>query len=235
MNRVAWSNVLFDEADEKLIFVDQELTTLPDAVVNLYHSRVRKMDLSFNQLTSLDGVEFFSRLDELILDNNQLGDNIRIPKTKSITTLSLNNNKITNLNILLIKLSTFLPNIAYLSLLGNPACPNEFFATKSDYQNYRYFVVSALPNLKFLDSSKVSSFERQNADELSTIEENPFLKFFDPKNIFKNFTKSRNVLYSPLPDSFRAAGEHRGVYKKCRCEYVGDQSEGNRFISNKDL
>lgn len=52
------------------------------------------MDLSFNQLTSLDGLEFFSRLDELILDNNQLGDNIRIPKTKTITTLSLNNNKV---------------------------------------------------------------------------------------------------------------------------------------------
>lgn len=74
--------------------MDQDITTLPDAVVNLYHSRVRKMDLSFNQLTSLDGLEFFSRLDELILDNNQLGDNIRIPKTKTITTLSLNNNKV---------------------------------------------------------------------------------------------------------------------------------------------
>lgn len=78
----------------QLIFVEQGITALPDAVVNLYHSRVRKMDLSFNQLSSLDGLEFFSRLDELILDNNQLGDNIRIPKTKSITTLSLNNNKV---------------------------------------------------------------------------------------------------------------------------------------------
>lgn len=76
--------------------------------------------------------------------------------------------------------------------------------------NYRYFVISALPNLKFLDSSKVSPFERQNADELSTVEENSFLKFFDSKNIFKKFTKPKNVLYSPLPDSFRAAGEHKG-------------------------
>lgn len=74
----------------------------------------------------------------------------------------------------------------------------------------RYFVISALPSLKFLDSSKVSLFERQNADELSVVEENQFLKFFDPKNIFKNFAKAKNVLYSPLPDSFRAAGEHRG-------------------------
>lgn len=96
--------------------MDQEISVLPDAIVNLYHSRVRKMDLSFNQLTSLgkriyyhyhhndhhqpllssslDGLEFFSRLEELVLDNNQLGDNIRIPKTKSITTLSLNNNKV---------------------------------------------------------------------------------------------------------------------------------------------
>ncbi len=78
----------------QLIFVDQDISVLPAAIVNLYHSRVRKMDLSFNQLTSMDGLEFFSRLDELILDNNQLGDNIRIPKTKSITTLSLNNNKV---------------------------------------------------------------------------------------------------------------------------------------------
>lgn len=27
----------------------------------------------------------------------------------------------------------------------------------------------------------------------------------------------------------------KGVYKKCRYKYIGDQSEGNRFISNKDL
>lgn len=74
--------------------MDQEINVLPDAIVNLYHSRVRKMDLSFNQLASLDGLEFFSRLEELILDNNQLGDNIRIPKTRTITTLSLNNNKV---------------------------------------------------------------------------------------------------------------------------------------------
>lgn len=77
-----------------MIFVDQEITVLPDAIVNLYHSRVRKVDLSFNSMNSLDGLEFFSRLEELILDNNQLGDNIRIPKTQSITTLSLNNNKV---------------------------------------------------------------------------------------------------------------------------------------------
>lgn len=74
--------------------MDQEITAIPDAIVNLYHSRVRKMDVSFNQLTSLGGLEFFTRLDELILDNNQLGDNIRIPKTQSIRTLSLNNNKV---------------------------------------------------------------------------------------------------------------------------------------------
>ncbi|KAJ6637864.1 Leucine-rich melanocyte differentiation-associated protein, partial [Pseudolycoriella hygida] len=209
MNRVTWNDVVFVENDEKLIFVDQDITALPDAIVNLYHSRARKMDLSFNQLTSLDGLEFFSRLDELILDNNQLGDNIRIPKTRSITTLSLNNNKITNLNILLIKLSTFLPNLEYLSLLENPVCPNELLTSKAEHENYRYFVISALPNLKFLDSSKVSDFERQNADDLSTVEESPFLKYFDPKNIFKNFIKSKNVLYSPLPDSYRAAGEHR--------------------------
>lgn len=78
---------------------------MPDAIVNLYHSRVRKVDLSFNQLTSLDGLEFFSRLEELILDNNQLGDNIRIPKTQSITTLSLNNNKVIRVCIFYININ----------------------------------------------------------------------------------------------------------------------------------
>lgn len=53
-----------------------------------------------------------------------------------------------------------LPNVKYLSLLGNPCCP-----TSSDisYQRYRYFVIYRLPSVKFLDSQLVTEDEREEA------------------------------------------------------------------------
>jgi hypothetical protein len=38
-----------------------------------------------------------------------------------------------------------------------------------------------------------------------------------------------------LPDSIRRIGDHRGAYGKCSYKYVGNQSEGNRYILNNDL
>lgn len=54
--------------------------------------------------------------------------------------------QITNLNILLLRLSANMPNIEYLSLLGNPACPDQLSAAgpettnnpQDDYQHYRF-------------------------------------------------------------------------------------------------
>lgn len=50
------------------------------------------MDLSYNKISSLDGLEHYKFLETLILDSNLIGDSIEIPVCPSLTTLSLNKN-----------------------------------------------------------------------------------------------------------------------------------------------
>lgn len=65
------------------------------AVINLYHDKVIHIDLSYNRLQSLDGLDLFSDLEELVLDNNSITDDIMFPRqTAQLRLLSLNNNKV---------------------------------------------------------------------------------------------------------------------------------------------
>ncbi|KAJ7324406.1 hypothetical protein JRQ81_017426 [Phrynocephalus forsythii] len=117
-------------------------------------------------MRSLEGLETFSSLEELILDNNLLGNDLRLPRLPHLHTLMLNKNQITELESLLDHLVEVAPSLEYLSLLGNSACPNELVCKdkdEGDYQRYRYFVLHKLTKLKFLDSRKVSQNEREEA------------------------------------------------------------------------
>lgn len=79
----------------KLLFCDQSFPAIPEAIINLYHNRVKHFDLSYNELQSLTGIGLFTGVEQLILDNNQFTDLISFPKTlKSLRLLSINNNKV---------------------------------------------------------------------------------------------------------------------------------------------
>ena len=54
----------------------------------------KKLDLSFNSLKLLDGLESFVYIEELILDNNQLDENVEFPFNQNLNTLSINKNKV---------------------------------------------------------------------------------------------------------------------------------------------
>eukprot|EP00073_Rattus_norvegicus_P040304 XP_008768694.1 PREDICTED: leucine-rich repeat-containing protein C10orf11 homolog isoform X2 [Rattus norvegicus] len=115
---------------------------------------------------SLEGLSAFRSLEELILDNNLLGDDLVLPGLPHLHTLTLNKNRITNLEYLLDHLAEVTPALEYLSLLGNVACPNELVSLEKDeedYKRYRCFVLHKLPNLKFLDAQKVTRQEREEA------------------------------------------------------------------------
>ncbi|KAK2550682.1 Leucine-rich melanocyte differentiation-associated protein [Acropora cervicornis] len=43
---------------------------------------------------TLNGIHLFEDLEELILDNNQLGDDVEIPLLQHLHTLTLNKNRI---------------------------------------------------------------------------------------------------------------------------------------------
>uniref|UniRef100_A0A8C3E1V0 Leucine rich melanocyte differentiation associated n=1 Tax=Corvus moneduloides TaxID=1196302 RepID=A0A8C3E1V0_CORMO len=217
---------------------------------------------------SLEGLKTFSYLEELILDNNLLGNDLLLPRLPHLHTLTLNKNQITELDSLLDHLAEVVPSLQYLSLLGNIACPNELVCKEKDeddYQRYRYFVLHKLTNLKFLDTRKVTTREREEA-----LIRGAFMKVVKPKdakdwshlislaldNVFEllkmrsdfNYSNKRfsqassaaapaspEMHYTPLPSGSRDLTNHRGVLGKCRYIYYGKHSEGNRFIQDDQL
>ncbi|CAG9818080.1 unnamed protein product [Phaedon cochleariae] len=220
----------------KLCYSGQKCQKIPEALIKLYGSKTQSLDLSYNDLASLKGLEGFFELKELILDNNQLTDSLVLPYMPQLHTISLNKNKIQDIETLLLKINQNLPNITYLSLLGNKACPNELSGAENDeedYQRYRYYVLYHLPNLKFLDSNKVRESEKTEAKRRGKL-----MNIIRPKaaNVNEAVLNDSNAnIFTPLPKSIRGPEDHKGAYGRCRYRYSGKHSEGNRFISNNDL
>lgn len=74
--------------------VNQNLWQIPSPLTIQYASRVRKLDLSYNCLQTLAGIEYFNCLEELVLDNNLLNDSIRFFYNPFMKCLSINKNKV---------------------------------------------------------------------------------------------------------------------------------------------
>ncbi|KFO90925.1 Leucine-rich repeat-containing protein C10orf11, partial [Buceros rhinoceros silvestris] len=139
--------------------------------------------VAFVVCRSLEGLKTFSYLEELILDNNLLGNDLLLPRLPHLHTLMLNKNQISfqrnTCKMLLDHLADVVPSLQYLSLLGNMACPNELVCKENDeddYQRYRYFVLHKLSHLKFLDTRKVTRREREEA-----LVRGAFMKVVKPK------------------------------------------------------
>uniref|UniRef100_A0A3B4FYB0 Leucine rich melanocyte differentiation associated n=1 Tax=Pundamilia nyererei TaxID=303518 RepID=A0A3B4FYB0_9CICH len=185
-------------------------------------------------LKSLAGLKMFTELEELIVDNNLLGNDLQLPRLPNLHTLTLNKNHISfqgRCSALLEHLADVTPSLEYLSLLGNEACPNQLVSPdkdEDDYQRYRYFVLYKLPQLKFLDTRKVTKREGMEAQERGA-----FMKVVKPKPEAVSY--SHPLPYSPLPRGSRDPMTHKGVFAKCRYIYYGKHSEGNRFIRNDQL
>ncbi|KAK1166481.1 leucine-rich melanocyte differentiation-associated protein-like, partial [Acipenser oxyrinchus oxyrinchus] len=199
---------------------------------------------------SLEGLKAFSCLEELIVDNNLLGNDLLLPRLPHLHTLTLNKNQIsfrkmlkclffiyiTDIESLLDHVAEVAPSLEYLSLLGNEACPNELVSLdkdEDDYQRYRYFVLYKLTNLKFLDARKVSKREHEEAKARGA-----FMKVVKPKTDTESRdlrSDSPGMPYTPLPSGSRDSKSHKGVFAKCRYVYYGKNSEGNRFIRDEQL
>lgn len=86
-------------------------------------------------------MEHFKKLEELVLDNNELTDEtFNLPYLPNLHTLTFNKNHIEDTDTLLSMLTRNCPHLQYLSLLGNRACPNELLQSghdEDDYQKYR--------------------------------------------------------------------------------------------------
>nr|XP_020136101.1 leucine-rich repeat-containing protein C10orf11 homolog isoform X4 [Microcebus murinus] len=177
-------------------YIGQDCREIPEHLGRNCGHFAKRLDLSFNllrfvavfqrmkmnanvNLRSLEGLSAFGSLEELILDNNLLGDDLVLPRLPGLHTLTLNKNQITDLECLLDHLAEVTPALEYLSLLGNVACPNELVSLEKDeedYKRYRCFVLHKLPNLKFLDARKVTRQEREEA-----LVRGAFMKVVKPK------------------------------------------------------
>lgn len=226
--------------DGQLTCIAQNWSSIPRDLVERYGPTTKRLDLSFNVLRDLSGLENFTALEELVVDNNELGDDFRFPALQTLHTVMLNKNCITNIDGLLENVCQKLPALRFLSLLGNLACPNELSSSEKDeddYRRYRLYVLYKLPNLKFLDSRSVTQKEKSEAARTGQ-----FMRVvrMDETTTDQGRARSRSSEvsgeeYTPLPPTLASAGDHKGTFGVCRYVYYGRHSEGNRFIRNRDL
>jgi hypothetical protein len=82
----------------QLSYVGQDCWKIPPVLVQMYGTQVWFLDLSFNCLITLQGVEMFPHLEELVLDNNKLSDSVLVPDLPNLQILSLNKNNVSHVN-----------------------------------------------------------------------------------------------------------------------------------------
>ncbi|PAA86001.1 hypothetical protein BOX15_Mlig023296g1, partial [Macrostomum lignano] len=237
-------------------FCWQDLSQLPpdaDAAVTI-------LDISHNHFRSLDSLAPLKQLKVLIADDNELDSQLRLPDLPHLETLSLNKNKISDLEQLCSELGRRAPRLEFLSLMGNPAAPDAIFqhisrladaaaaaddaddfvdsATpdfdEDDFARYRLLVAHLLPSLRYLDSSLVTDRERLEARQRGRYLLKVRLAESDGPAGGEDGARQP---YSPLPSLAAAQPDSvdKAAFGKSRYIYYGKHSEGNRFIRNNDL
>ncbi|XP_064924634.1 leucine-rich melanocyte differentiation-associated protein isoform X6 [Columba livia] len=225
-------------------YISQDCEEIPEFLGRKYGRVAKRLDLSFNLLRvflshhgapswatvgdypcgaaqksprSLEGLKTFSYLEELILDNNLLGNDLRLPRLPHLHTLTLNKNQISELESLLDHLAEVVPSLQYLSLLGNVACPNELVCKEKDEDDYqRYRLLVMLPPL--LQRCIIHLCLRD--PETLPITEHPIFWLILPEWTL---------------DGLEWCHDASGILGKCRYIYYGKHSEGNRFIRDDQL
>ncbi|XP_076365645.1 leucine-rich melanocyte differentiation-associated protein-like isoform X1 [Tachypleus tridentatus] len=224
--------------DGQLSYIGQDCYKIPPILGTTYGPLVRRLDVSFNALRCLETLDQFTALEELVLDNNDLEDDVSFCQNPNLQTLSVNKNKFKDLDKLLIQLARCYPNLSYLSLLGNPACPDQLTSSdkdEEDYQRYRYYVIHKLPKLKFLDSTRVRNREIQEAQRIGFLMKVARPEILDWCEEAVENHKGENSGFSPLPKNTPLENSRTCAYGKIRHRYSGKNSEGNRFIRNNEL
>jgi len=211
------------------------LTQLTEDFVTKFGSTCKRLDLTDNEIKSGAYFDRLTALEVLVLDKNNIETLDGWPVMKNVTTLWLNNNKISDNTAMMDFLSKTFPNLAYLSMMKNPACPNMYFSDgeAEAYQRYRYYIIHRLKKLKFLDATPIDANERKEAEKRGA-----FSTVAKPKNVPKVAEQPTTTPTTPEPKK-REVKEHTPktstFLAKGRARYDGANSEGNRFIGNDEL
>jgi len=217
---------------EHLSVIGQNLKSIPAFLGEKYGS-TKQLDLSYNIINKVENIDLFPKLNSLVLDNNNLGSAQQFPSIPTLQTLWVNNNEIADLKVFLDSVAKSFPNLSYLSMLKNPACPNYFTGKDfDDYQRYRYYVLYRLNKLKFLDSSPVTEEERKESLRVG-----PYMIIQKPQEtqVKKPQTNTDAEIFPELPNDLKQEGKGSARFGMSTYVYYGKHSEGNRFIVNEDL
>ncbi|EAL73563.1 hypothetical protein ACTFIW_003459 [Dictyostelium discoideum] len=219
--------------EDTIALPGQDYDVVPIDVLSK-NTSIKTLDLSYNNIKKVESLESFKQLTSLVLDNNRIGSNNTFPNLPNLKTLSLNNNDISDLKEFIDSIKNKFPNLTFLSLLKNPACPNYYFTGLdfNDYQKYRYYILYHLKNLKFLDSTPVTLEEIKEAERqgIYSIPAKP-----TQQDIIPDEADEDEPVYKSLSSELAQEGKGKASFGVSTYVYYGRQSEGNRFIMNDDL
>jgi len=224
-------NSVEEPTNGELSLYGKGLKSLPNELTQKHGSSLTKLDLTGNEISSGKGFEGLTKLHTLILDKNSIKSLSDFPIMKSVETLWLNNNEISQLKPLMDVLEKNFPNLNYLSMLKNPACPNMYFSDgeAEAYQRYRYYVIFRLRSLRLLDALPVDANEQKEAQRVG--------KFM---TIAKPVDEGNDKVEEDQPQAYKISSFNKppkvgSFLGRGKPRYDGSNSEGNRFISNDEL
>ncbi|KAK3788575.1 hypothetical protein RRG08_031231 [Elysia crispata] len=177
--------------DGRLSLAYSDLSEIPDSVVSECGQSLLELDLSHNKIFDLRFLGDLPFIKSLILDDNHLTSQVKIPFCPELHTLWINDNRIQNLANLLSTVARSCPNLRIFSMMNNEAAPSYFNGgTYEQYLDYRYYVISCLPGLEYLDYSPVTPDEVKMAKKLFPASR---LRFFRRRRSNKRIQRSTGV------------------------------------------
>ncbi|KAL9894036.1 leucine-rich melanocyte differentiation-associated protein [Glossina fuscipes] len=224
--------------EKQLILSQRDLKIVGAKVIEHYGRHCEYLDLGYNRLNCIEKwIYDFPQLKCLILDGNYLRE-AHLQKLKQpldrLRVLMLNKNEFSDLKSTTDILSKIFPNLEYLSLHGNPICPDNLnlkpFSdyVPYEYEHYKNTLIAALPKLKFLDHSALAVDESAMSVHASR----------NGSNSSSSSWLSSGTLWSKFKRFLRSntSRSHNTIAKlSAKTSYQGLQSEGNRYITNSDL
>lgn len=153
-----------DQNGERLSLAYERLSQIPRKIAEKFSRTTTILDLSYNEIKDLSFLTHFRHLNTLILDKNVQPDERTLPTLPNLELLWLNHCDIINLQNWIYRIRECCPSLKYLSLMGNPGATSSFNGNSTlEHNDYRLFVISILPQLRYLDDGEVTAAQRTQA------------------------------------------------------------------------
>jgi hypothetical protein len=224
---------------KSLSFAYHSLDQIPINITKHSSScNILKVDLTETGIKNLQNLQYFNKLQTLVLDKNNLIDIKTIPHLPNLNTLWINNNNITDLPEFMDTIVNNCPNLRYLSIMRNPCTGGLMDIKEPDLEAirmYRLYILYRLPQLNILDFSDITESERKEAKlrgQYAAKRSNNN----DNNNNNKTTSKMGNIIVTvPNKASSSTTTTKVKVSVDKTKKFESKHSEGNRFIVNSQL